>query len=158
MACKKYYLSEGDMMDAVCIRIADMNDAEIISKHEQHMTKAVIKDKISRNEIFVAYDDNAFIGWLRYGLLYDIVPFMYMLEMLPEYRNKGLGKRLVLFWEDSMHEQGHRMVMTSTQQNEDAQHFYNVLGYAAVGGFIQTYDAVTEDSYEIILSKKLEGK
>ena len=41
-------------------------------------------------------------------------------------------------------------VMTSTASNEYAQHFYNKLGYIAVGGF-----SPVGEPYEIILSKVL---
>ena len=142
-------------MSEVIIKTANENDVEVISKHEHHLSKAVLRDKISRNEILAVFDNGIFIGWLRYGMFMDLVPFMYMLELLPEYRGMGLGKKLVLHWEKNMRGQGYKMVMTSTQQNEHAQHFYNALGYVAVGGFIQTHEALTDESYEIILSKVL---
>lgn len=32
--------------------------------------------------------------------------------------------------------QGYKMILTSTQVDEDAQHFYRTLGYKDCGGFI----------------------
>jgi hypothetical protein len=40
--------------------------------------------------------------------------------------------------------------MTSTQQNETAQHFYTHLGYRSIGGFMQL-----NGEYEIIFSKDI---
>ena len=40
------------------------------------------------------------------------------------------------FWEKAMKEQGYGMVMTSTQVDETAQHFYRKLGYKDSGGFV----------------------
>ena len=40
------------------------------------------------------------------------------------------------YWEDDMKLAGYGMVMTSTQVDEDAQHFYRRLGYKDAGGFI----------------------
>ena len=40
------------------------------------------------------------------------------------------------FWEEDMKRAGHGMLMTSTQVDESAQHFYRKLGYRDAGGFI----------------------
>ncbi|MCL2707471.1 MAG: GNAT family N-acetyltransferase [Dehalococcoidia bacterium] len=39
----------------------------------------------------------------------------------------------MLLWEAEMRELGYKMVMTSTQINEQAQHFYRKLGYKERG-------------------------
>lgn len=49
------------------------------------------------------------------------------------YRGKGVGKQVVLFWEDKMKQKGFKTVMTSTLANEEAQHFYRKLGYRDAG-------------------------
>jgi ribosomal protein S18 acetylase RimI-like enzyme len=40
----------------------------------------------------------------------------------------------MLHWENEMRELGFKMVMTSTQVDEEAQHFYRKLGYKDRGG------------------------
>jgi GNAT superfamily N-acetyltransferase len=142
----------------VHFRFASVNDVETLIQHDNHIHEAIIRDKIARNEIIVAYDGETFAGWLRYGLFWDMIPFMNMLFLLPEYRGRGIGRRLVEHWENLMLEQGYKTVMTSTQQNECAQHFYNALGYVAIGGFIQSHEPISNESYEIILSKVLEER
>ncbi|GHU36934.1 hypothetical protein FACS1894105_08140 [Clostridia bacterium] len=76
---------------------------------------------------------------------------MNMLYVLDGYRGAGTGKKLTLFWEDQMRAKGYETVMTSTQQNETAQHFYTHLGYRSIGGFMQD-----SGEYEIIFQKRLE--
>ena len=49
-----------------------------------------------------------------------------------------------------MRRAGHAAVLTSTQANEFAQHFYRRLGYADVGAF-----ALPGDPLELILRKAL---
>ena len=39
----------------------------------------------------------------------------------------------MLFWENEMRKLGYKMVMTSTQVDEQAQHFYRKLGYVDRG-------------------------
>ena len=50
--------------------------------------------------------------------------------------NKGYGKMLMEYWEKDMKSQGYGMLLTSTQVDEDAQHFYRKLGYKDCGGFV----------------------
>ena len=49
---------------------------------------------------------------------------------------KGFGKKLIEYWEADMKSQGYEMIMTSTQVDEEAQHFYRKLGYKDCGGFV----------------------
>ncbi|GAK40936.1 GNAT family acetyltransferase [Paenibacillus sp. TCA20] len=49
-----------------------------------------------------------------------------------------------------MRQQGYATVMTSTQSNEDAQHFYRKLGYKDAGCLMQENDPM-----EILFTKKL---
>ena len=40
------------------------------------------------------------------------------------------------FWENEMQQLGYKMLMTSTQVDENAQHFYRKLGYQDAGGLL----------------------
>ena len=53
-----------------------------------------------------------------------------------KYHNKGYGRKLMEYWENDMKSQGYGMLLTSTQVDENAQHFYRKLGYKDCGGFI----------------------
>lgn len=52
------------------------------------------------------------------------------------FQRKGYGKKLMEPWEDDMKSQGYSMILTSTQVDEEAQHFYRKLGYKDCGGFV----------------------
>ena len=51
-------------------------------------------------------------------------------------KKKGYGKELLEYWEKDMKSQGYDFVLTSTQVDETAQHFYRKLGYKDCGGLI----------------------
>lgn len=53
-----------------------------------------------------------------------------------KYQNKGYGRKLMEYWETEMKSKGYDMVLTSTQVDEEAQHFYRKLGYKDCGGFV----------------------
>ena len=73
---------------------------------------------------------------LRYNLFWDNTPFCTMLFVDENYRGKGYGRKLVEFWEADMKKQGFGMQLTSTQVDENAQHFYRKLGYKDCGGLV----------------------
>ena len=91
-----------------------------------------------------------FVGWLRYGYFWDNTPFMNMLHLKEEYRGRGYGSKLVAFWEEAMRNKGYKIVLTSTSVSETAQHFYQKLGYKAVGGL-----TLGREPMEILLSKEI---
>lgn len=133
------------------IRIAQADDLEPLLRCDRHIAREELALCIRLGRVSVAEQDGAFAGWLRYGLFWNSIPFLNMLYLLEDCRGQGAGTRMVRHWEEQMARLGHSAVMTSTQSNESAQHFYYKLGYSAVGSFLLPGDAC-----ELILRKKLE--
>jgi ribosomal protein S18 acetylase RimI-like enzyme len=130
------------------IRYADSNDYFWLSEHDKHISEKILKNKIENMELYIAENDGKTIGWLRYNLFWDNIPFMNMIYFLEEYRKMGMGTELIIYWENEMEQKGYKNVLTSTQSNEEAQHFYRKMGYKEIGGF-KYYD----EPYEIIFQK-----
>lgn len=130
------------------IRLAEINDVELLFKYDKHISKAEMINSAELKRIYLAEENGCLVGWLRYNLFWDNTPFMNMLYVFEKYRGKGFGRRLVSFWESDMLRQGFNTFMTSTQADEYAQHFYFKLGYEAIGGF-----RPDNDIYEIIFAK-----
>jgi ribosomal protein S18 acetylase RimI-like enzyme len=59
------------------------------------------------------------------------------------------------FWEADMRRRGYDLVMTSTQSDEEAQHFYRKLGYRDCGSFELPFPG-HEQPPELILAKATE--
>lgn len=133
------------------IEYASELDFQFILDNDRHVSKQLIKNKLQEKEIIIAKDeDNKTIGWLRYSYFWDNTPFMNMLYLNENYRNKGIGKELVTFWETEMKSKGYEFVMTSTLSNEQAQHFYRKLGYKDSGSLL--FD---DEALEIIFTKSI---
>ena len=132
------------------IRYANENDIEIISKYDKHISKEELANIIKLKRVIVMYEDDKFVGWLRYNLFWDNTPFMNILYLLDNERGKGNGSRLVIFWENEMKQKNHEFVLTSTQSNEEAQFFYRKIGYVDSGALL-----LPNEPLEIILYKKL---
>lgn len=132
------------------IRYANENDIEIISKYDKHISKEELANIIKLKRVIVMYEDDKFVGWLRYNLFWDNTPFMNMLYLLDNERGKGNGSRLVIFWENEMKQKNYEFVLTSTQSNEEAQFFYRKIGYVDSGALL-----LPNEPLEIFLYKKL---
>lgn len=132
------------------IRFAENKDIDLLISYDKHISKEELVHVIQQNRVYIAEDNGYFVGWLRYGLFWDNIPFMNLLYVLEEYRGRGFGRQLVMYWENEMKQQGYKTWMTSTQADEYAQHFYFKLGYEAIGGF-----RLGGDPYEIIFSKSV---
>ena len=122
---------------------------QLLSKLDRHIAETELRSLTSRGRILIAAEDERLCGWLRWNLFWDNTPFMNMLFVLEAYRGAGLGKALVQHWEGQMKANGYYIVMTSTSADEYAQHFYQKLGYEAIGGFVPPGEV-----YELILAKR----
>ncbi len=122
---------------------------QYISDNDKHISKELIHTKIKENEIIIISDgEGKNIGWLRYNYFWDNTPFMNMIHIDEDYRNKEIGKELVQFLENDMKSKGYELIMTSTLSNEQAQHFYRKLGYKDSGSLL-----LENEPLEIIFTK-----
>ena len=117
---------------------------------DSHIAETELRSLIAQKRILILEDNGDLHGWLRWNLFWDNTPFMNMLFVVEPRRGEGLGRKMVLQWEEEMQQLGYESVMTSTACDEYAQHFYSKLGYETIGGFTPL-----GDPYELILAKKL---
>ena len=118
------------------IRYVELDDKKRWYELDQHLPEEVFAEKVRTNQGYVLVEDGLVIGILRYNLFWDNTPFCTMLFIDDGYRGKGYGKQMMEYWEQDMKTKGYGMLMTSTQVDEDAQHFYRKLGYKDCGGFV----------------------
>ena len=132
------------------IRAATESNLPWLKEHDRHIGEDELPESVRRGRILLAEQDGQIIGWLRWSLFWDEIPFMNMLYLLEGFRCQGLGRALVSRWEEDMRRQGHRRVMTSSQANEEGQHFYRRLGYQDAGALL-----LPGEPLEIIFLKEL---
>jgi ribosomal protein S18 acetylase RimI-like enzyme len=142
----EYNMEEKD----INIRYAVSNDYLWLIEHEKYISEKILKNKIEDMEIYVVENNGKIIGWLRYNLFWDNIPFMNMLYFIKEYRKMGIGTKLLKYWENEMKQKGYKNVLTTTLSNEEAQHFYRKMGYKEIGGL-----KYLDEPYEIIFQKIL---
>ena len=132
------------------IKYADEDDLETLKKYEHCISESELKNSINAKRILVMYNNDVFIGWLRFNLFWDNIPFINMLYFLKKYRGKGYGRQLLSYWEKEMLKNNYKRVLTSTLSNEQAQFFYRKNGYVDCGSLL-----LPNEPLEIILLKNL---
>lgn len=118
------------------IRYVKLEDQEFWYRLDKHLPKQEFERKVREKRGYVLLSDRNPVGLLRYNLFWDNTPFCTMLYIDEGSRNKGYGKILMEYWEKDMKELGYDMLLTSTQVDEEAQHFYRKLGYKDCGGLL----------------------
>ncbi|MDV6272379.1 GNAT family N-acetyltransferase [Rhodococcus erythropolis] len=123
----------------VNIRVAAQTDLPFLRENDSHIAAEELASVVQRGRILLAEHkdeaehNDAPIGWLRWGLFWDEIPFMNMLTVLTSNRGQGTGRALVTYWEKQMSRAGYSRVLTSTLSDESAQNFYRAMGYTDAG-------------------------
>ena len=121
-------------MKAIGIRPVRASDRDFWFSLDRHLPEAAFEEMVRDGRGYVLLEDGEPAGLMRWNLFWDMIPFCTLLFVAEDRRGRGLGRALMARWEADMKALGHGMVLTSTQVDETAQHFYRKLGYRDCGG------------------------
>ncbi len=138
----------------ISIKYVTESDRAFWYSLDSHLPETEFDKKVRDRQGYVLFDNKIPKGLLRYNLFWDNTPFCTMLFVDWSSQKKGYGRMLMEHWEEDMKKQGYGMIMTSTQVDEDAQHFYRKLGYKDCGGFTVDIPGF-EQPMEMFMSKAL---
>ena len=136
------------------IRYMTLEDKPFWYSLDRHLSEEEFANKVRDKRGYVLEVDGKPVGLLRYNLFWDNTPFCTLLFIDWEHQKKGYGRLLMEHWEADMKEKSYGMVLTSTQVDEEAQHFYRKLGYKDCGGFVPTVPGY-EQPMELFFEKAL---
>lgn len=136
------------------IRYVENDDKEFWFSLDKHLPECEFEKKVRDKQGYVLLEDGEKIGLLRFNLFWDNTPFCTMLFVDLSKQKNGYGRKLMSYWENDMKNQGYGLIMTSTQVDESAQHFYRKLGYKDCGGFTIDIPGY-EQPMEMFMSKAL---
>ena len=115
------------------IRYVSESDEQFWFSLDRHLSKDEFRLKIRDRRGYIICQDGSPIGIMRYNLFWDNTPFLNMIYIDGPHHGKGYGRQAMSLWENEMRRLGYRLVMTSTQVDEQAQHFYRKIGYIERG-------------------------
>jgi hypothetical protein len=64
---------------SVTTRLASSSDLPFLGEVDRHVSSAVLTDVVSAERVMVVEVDGVAVGFLRWGLFWDQVPFMNLL-------------------------------------------------------------------------------
>ena len=120
----------------VSIRYVSASDKDFWYTLDRHLPETEFLNKVRDKQGYILLEDGKQAGLLRYNLFWDNTPFCTMLFVDWKSQKKGYGRKLMEHWEQDMKSKGFDMLLTSTQVDEEAQHFYRKLGYKDCGSLV----------------------
>ncbi len=136
------------------IRPVTREDQDFWLSIDHHSTIDDFQHKVNASLGFVLFEDGVPIGLMHYYPMWDNLPFLNLMFLLPDWRGKGYGQTALAYWENAMWHKGYRMTLLSTQADESAQFFYRKQGYRECGCLILR-DCPLEQPMEIFFLKVL---
>jgi ribosomal protein S18 acetylase RimI-like enzyme len=143
------------VVNDIQIRYANDSDLPYLIQSDSLVTEETIKKKISDGQVIVCMKGETHLGCMRFGFGWDMFPFLNFIIVEKDIRRRGIGRELMGFWEQEMKAKGHQLVMTSTDVDEEAQHFYRKLGYRDSGGILFPQELFPGSAMELVLIKIL---
>lgn len=118
------------------IRLMTLDDKEFVMDIDKHVDDEKYDRRVYSKSGFIICEEGEMVGTMFHTVLWDNLPFLNFIFVLDKHRNNGIGSKAILAWENEMRKQGYKMVLISTQVDEEAQHLYRKLGYVDCGGLI----------------------
>ncbi len=118
------------------IRYAELKDVEKLLSLDSHIDKDELKHKLELERVLVLEQDGEIVGWLRYSMFWDQIPFINYLYVTKNHRLQGYGLMLLTYFEMEMMARGNLMVMSATAFDNPTQHFFRKFDYYDSGNFI----------------------
>jgi len=117
------------------ITYATIQDKQYVCPGE-NLSESEFELKVRDKRCYILRYNESPIGVMVFNLIFDFVPFLTLMYLEDSFQRKGYGTKAMAYWENEMRLLGHKMIMVSTQVDEDAQHFYRKLGYKDMGTIV----------------------
>ena len=103
-------------------------------------------------EVYLAVVKDEIVGFIVLIMSGALVGYIQTVAVMPEWRNKGIGSRLLEFAEDKIFAKAPNAFMCVSSFNRKAQELYQRLGYEVIG---ELKDYIVPGHSEILLRKSI---
>jgi ribosomal-protein-alanine N-acetyltransferase len=103
-------------------------------------------------EIYVAHVKDEIVGFIVLIMSGALVGYIQTVGVVPEWRNKGIGSKLLKFAEDMIFSKAPNVFLCVSSFNRRAQELYKRLGYETIG---ELKDYIVPGHSEILLRKTI---
>lgn len=100
----------------------------------QRLDDALLEHKIERGHIFLAFEGDDAVAYLRLTPIWDHIPYIALIVVEPSRRCAGIGRSMLAQLAGHLRESGHRVLWSSSQANEpDPQRWHRGSGFKDAG-------------------------
>jgi len=115
---------------------------------EKGSARKALEEGFAKEEIYIAIDNNhsckGFIWFILDGIFHSF-PYLHIIAVNEENRKRGIGKKLLKFFEDLCFKDYTKLFLVVADFNPDAKILYKRIGYIEVGSIPNLYrSGVTE--------------
>ena len=109
---------------------------------KRDLLRLKLENSLDKDEVYVDTDGETIQGviWYQVEGLFHSFPYLHMIAVRNDCRKKGVGSRLMAFFEQDSLQKGRNKLRTRcfllvSDLNQSAQQFYKEQGYEEIGSF-----------------------
>jgi ribosomal protein S18 acetylase RimI-like enzyme len=116
------------------VRFAQADDFIWCISGDNLVSPEVIERKMELNEIIVVEFEEQLVGYLRLEYLWSTLPYIGVIFVHEAYQRQGVGRAIIDFLAAFLRENGHKVLLSSSQVNEpEAQAWHRAIGFHECG-------------------------
>ena len=120
--------------DHAHVRFAQPQDYTQVCELDRVPDEMVTRQLIADQRYVIAELDGRVIGLIRVEYIWTVIPYMGLIWIEPQYRNRGLSGRLLGLLCDHLRHEGHKTLFSSSQANEPTpQAWHRHVGFVDSG-------------------------
>ena len=131
-----------------CVRMILKSEPWVTLRFDYRTTLAALRDK--RREVYLARVGKRLAGFIVLNLIGPFRGYIQVLAVWPEWRGRGIGKKLLAFAEKRIFRESPNVFLCVSSFNKGGQRFYKRLGYRKVG---ELKDYVVKGHSEFLMRK-----
>ena len=122
------------MPGPISVRFAGSEDLSWCGSQDESLDQEVLERKIPWKELPIAELAGKMVGYLRLEYLWSKIPYIGLVKVNQEQRGQGVGRAMLRFLEEFLHENEFRVLMSSSQVNEPrAQEWHRKMEFQESG-------------------------
>lgn len=133
------------------VQKANIDEFEICKSYDQLLPSNKLKEKLQEGYIFLLKDKDNIVGYLRWDLFWNRIPYICLIKLIENHRGQGLGKTLLNAFEQHARNINKSFIISSSQANEPRpQNWHKQEGFREIG----ILSTLNEDGSDEIFYRK----